>query len=288
MKRVIYFDVKNVIVYGVEFGINSDLENGIDVEVFEMFGEVLFATDFSKTANEITRAIPDSGIERVYLIHVVDVNPVVGLRRGFDLEEWLYSEIETACRKLSSIAEHLESRGVHARFVCPVPVGDPATEIVNAAKRLKVSAILVGCRGRSVNKDILLGSVAEGVVRRADVPVMIAKNPKLRIERVLFVHSESDFGISGLFRCAVVYVLGRKYDFPRNGDRVVFGGENAREILRCADEEGVDAIVLCGLNVTTDAVIRHSKVTVVYFPQKWFMHGNGHPSYEDLPVSNAR
>ena len=222
----------------------------------------------------------------VTLVHVVNVNPVIGLRAGFNIDEWLSYEIDFACRKLSSMVEQLEKEGVNARFVCPIPVGDPATEIVNTARRLGVSAILIGARGRSVDKDVLMGSVAEGVIRRSDVPVIVAKG-RLRFDRLLFAHDLSKRSWAALnyvdSKVVVIHVtdgseaLAKSKLMNLNGkvEKVlVRRGEASKEILRCEREEDVDAIVLCGYGVTADAVIRHSKSSIIYFPNSALIPGS--------------
>ncbi len=252
-----------------------------------IFKDVLFATDFSKTSNEILRNLTNLGIERVVLVHVIDVNSVVGIRKGFDIEEWIYSEIMVAGRRLSSMVEFLEGKGIEAKFVCPIPIGDPATEIVNTAKRENVSAIVLGARGRSVNKDILLGSVAEGVLRKSQIPVLIVKNPKLKLCKILFVYdiSENARNVLDSLSCEIIIVYVGRCDSivrselrsMRNGNiaKIVVGkGNPPEEILKCATEENIDAIVLCGLGVTSDSVIRYSDVSVIYFPNSPLIPGS--------------
>ena len=54
-------------------------------------------------------------------------------------------------------------------------IGDPAQEIVEFAEENDVDHILVGSHGRSGVSRVLLGSVAEKVVRRAPVPVTVVR-----------------------------------------------------------------------------------------------------------------
>jgi nucleotide-binding universal stress UspA family protein len=54
-------------------------------------------------------------------------------------------------------------------------VGEPASEIVAAAEDGKFDAIVVGTHGRSGLAHVLLGSVAERVVRRAPMPVVTVR-----------------------------------------------------------------------------------------------------------------
>lgn len=53
--------------------------------------------------------------------------------------------------------------------------GRPAEEIVTAADADAIQQIVMGSRGLSGVKRLLLGSVAETVVRRADVPVNVIR-----------------------------------------------------------------------------------------------------------------
>jgi nucleotide-binding universal stress UspA family protein len=57
-------------------------------------------------------------------------------------------------------------------------VGEPAAEIVAAAEDGKYDAIVVGTHGRTGLAHVLLGSVAERVVRRAPMPVVTVRPRK--------------------------------------------------------------------------------------------------------------
>lgn len=56
-----------------------------------------------------------------------------------------------------------------------VRLGAPAVEIVEAAAQLDIDAIVIGTHGRTGLKHVMLGSVAENVVRRAPCPVLVVK-----------------------------------------------------------------------------------------------------------------
>jgi nucleotide-binding universal stress UspA family protein len=59
-----------------------------------------------------------------------------------------------------------------------ISVGDPATEIVKAAKDWPADVIVIGSHGRGGVQRVLLGSVAEGVMRHAPCPVMVVRAAK--------------------------------------------------------------------------------------------------------------
>ena len=56
-----------------------------------------------------------------------------------------------------------------------ISVGDPATEIVKAARDWPADVIVIGSHGRGGVQRILLGSVAEGVTRHAPCPVLVVR-----------------------------------------------------------------------------------------------------------------
>ncbi|MGC1379429.1 MAG: universal stress protein [Candidatus Baltobacteraceae bacterium] len=56
-----------------------------------------------------------------------------------------------------------------------VELGEPANQIVGCAARHRAGAIVIGTHGRSGIKRMLVGSVAEGVLRSARIPVFIVR-----------------------------------------------------------------------------------------------------------------
>jgi nucleotide-binding universal stress UspA family protein len=66
---------------------------------------------------------------------------------------------------------HIEHTGVEV--TTEIRTGEPAEEIVEAAQEADVEAIILGSLGRRGVRRLLLGSVAEGVVRDAEVPVIV-------------------------------------------------------------------------------------------------------------------
>jgi nucleotide-binding universal stress UspA family protein len=55
--------------------------------------------------------------------------------------------------------------------------GDPVTEILRNADQANAKMIVMGTHGLTGLKRVLMGSVAEGVLRQANCPVVIVKAP---------------------------------------------------------------------------------------------------------------
>lgn len=65
----------------------------------------------------------------------------------------------------------------HVAFERRYLKGDPVREIVAFAEREQIDLIVMGSHGRTGLPRLLMGSVAEGVARRAPCPVLIVKQP---------------------------------------------------------------------------------------------------------------
>jgi nucleotide-binding universal stress UspA family protein len=95
------------------------------------------------------------------------------------LADGLSGEADEPSRHDEAVAE--TRRGLASRSVgtasAEFAVGDTATNIVAYASRLGADLIVMGTRGRTGIAHLLLGSVAESVVRTAACPVVTVRQP---------------------------------------------------------------------------------------------------------------
>lgn len=142
-----------------------------------MTTHVLVALDGSEQAQAaLEHSLAEMGEVRITLLHVI--NPAeAGFGSGAGLpsfsEEWYDAATEEAERLLSAGAERCEDRGVAVETA--TDVGKPAHVIAEYAEDHDVDHIVLGSHGRSGVSRILLGSVAETVVRRSRVPVTVVR-----------------------------------------------------------------------------------------------------------------
>jgi len=78
-----------------------------------------------------------------------------------------------ARRHVDAAAARLARAGWRARGV--VRTGIPLAELLAAVRAERADALVVGARGAGAVTHFLLGSVAEGVLRRAPVEVLVVK-----------------------------------------------------------------------------------------------------------------
>jgi nucleotide-binding universal stress UspA family protein len=78
-----------------------------------------------------------------------------------------------ATRELNRAAARLRRSGWHARTV--LANGEPLRELLATIARVRPQLLVVGARGASGVRHLLLGSVAEGALNRSPVPVLVAR-----------------------------------------------------------------------------------------------------------------
>jgi nucleotide-binding universal stress UspA family protein len=74
---------------------------------------------------------------------------------------------------LTDLAKEIEGRGLKTRSV--VTTGFPVSEIVRAAQEVEAGLIAVATHGRSGVNRWIMGSVADGVLRRSALPCLIVR-----------------------------------------------------------------------------------------------------------------
>jgi len=88
-------------------------------------------------------------------------------------EEWYEQKKATAQQLFEEIREEAAAAGLSVETA--IEVGKPIRSIVEYAGDADVDGIVMGSHGRSGVTRILLGSVAEAVVRRSPVPVTVVR-----------------------------------------------------------------------------------------------------------------
>jgi nucleotide-binding universal stress UspA family protein len=78
-----------------------------------------------------------------------------------------------AAKQLKRTAARLERAGWKTRTV--LTTGEPLCGLLGAVAKSRAQLLVVGARGTSGVRQLLLGSVAEGTLNRSPVPVLIAR-----------------------------------------------------------------------------------------------------------------
>lgn len=144
------------------------------------FKTLLVPTDFSTESEAAYRQALELAEQfdgSVHLLHVVEKRTLTALD-SHPLMPPEKSLIAKAKSKLVAFAKH----GSEGHPVVPVfplaKMGDPWRDIVQTARARGVGAIVIGTRGCTGLREVLLGSVAERVVRHAPCTVIVVREPE--------------------------------------------------------------------------------------------------------------
>ncbi len=141
--------------------------------------KILHPTDFSGAAERAqAQAVELAGRLRgeVVLLHVCVKAPLYneGLFGTADVDRVYQAQREWAEGELTKRVATLREAGLGARWI--VRSGMPAEEIVDAAAKEGADMIVIGTHGRSGLPRLILGSVAERVIRQAPCPVLSVRD----------------------------------------------------------------------------------------------------------------
>jgi nucleotide-binding universal stress UspA family protein len=142
--------------------------------------KILFPTDFSHSSDAAlayaTALCRESGAEML-IVHVEE--PPM----NYGVGEMYYGMPEPDIDALRKMLLAVVPTQPDVCYEHRLAVGDPADEIVRIAEAEHVDLIVLGTHGRSGFSRLLMGSVAEVVVRKATCPVLTFKPPHAKSSR---------------------------------------------------------------------------------------------------------
>ena len=139
-----------------------------------MFKKILFPTDFSpisRKALEHLKQLKAGGAEEVIALHVIDDRTLIEAGYVDSIRDQLEEQAKT---NLQALAKELEGFGF--RVQTHIRAGIPFKEILEMEKEVSdLSLLIMGSHGKSDIMEMLMGSVAEKVVRKCKTPILIVK-----------------------------------------------------------------------------------------------------------------
>lgn len=140
---------------------------------------IIAAVDFSDATPVVLKMamnLAKSFGAKLHLFHAVEPEPGYSVY-GFTPEEFPAMHVyqEEAVRRAKRQLDELHS-GVKIEFpdsVCQVLEGSPVSSLLDYAKQVQADLVVLGTHGHGVLASLLLGSVVEGLVRKAAVPTLV-------------------------------------------------------------------------------------------------------------------
>ena len=143
-----------------------------------MFQTILVAVDESDAAKSALRyavELAGAGGGKVILCNIIDVAKLVAVA-GYETP-YPADTIEIMRNNSKQILDDGRKMCNESGVTCTVLTdeGDACEQILRIAKEENVDLIALGTHGRQGLSRLFIGSVAEGVLRRADVPVLVTR-----------------------------------------------------------------------------------------------------------------
>lgn len=145
-----------------------------------MFSKILVPVDFSSYTDHILRYAAEIATKFASSLHLIHVIPnmdyftpyesfmaagtIVAVQKGVEVE---------VRKDLEEVAGRVAGIGVTQA----IRTGTAFVEIVNYVEEQGIDLVVMGTHGRGRLEHILLGSVAEKVVRRSPCPVLTIRPP---------------------------------------------------------------------------------------------------------------
>jgi nucleotide-binding universal stress UspA family protein len=146
-----------------------------------MFQKILVCLDGSKLAEQIVPYVTEQAAQfgsSLVLFQVVSLSAIpapTGIESvPMAVPDTMLRDAEVAAMDyLSGLATPLRERGLKAQ--CVTMIGHPAETIVSYAEENKFDLVALATHGRSGLKRMVFGSVADYVVRKSGLPILLIK-----------------------------------------------------------------------------------------------------------------
>jgi len=139
---------------------------------------ILVPVDFSGITAKVLRhavRLAEQSSGRLWLLHVASPDPeFVGFKAGpASVRREVAHRFRTEHRRLQARAANLRKKGLKAEAL--LVQGPTVAMILKEAVRLKCGLIVMGSHSHGTLHRVLMGSVTEGVVRKATCPILLVK-----------------------------------------------------------------------------------------------------------------
>ncbi len=146
-----------------------------------MFHNILVPVDGSPPSDAaISLALKVASDERatVTFAHVLEVAKLVAMASPSSIDpSFAIAAAQSAAKEILDRAKAMAA-GSKVTIVAELLEGDTVPGLLALAKKRQVDLIVVGSHGRGGISRALLGSVAEGILRRSPIPVLVTHAPR--------------------------------------------------------------------------------------------------------------
>ena len=140
-----------------------------------MFKKILCPVDFSDTSMNAANNAINFSMEikaEITFIHIIDIQALqnIGDLSGGGIND-INLLIEEEKPVLSKLKDECDKKGIKVKTV--LTHGEPVSVILETIKEEGHDLIIMGTHGKTGLTRLVLGSIAENVVRKSNIPVLL-------------------------------------------------------------------------------------------------------------------
>jgi nucleotide-binding universal stress UspA family protein len=145
---------------------------------------ILFATDLSdnsKNAWNVSKNICKTFGSNLIVLNIFDIPTILGSPEGLDFKEMDQKIIDKKREELNLFCSTNELKeDFKNRIEFQITEGSsPGHEILKAAENIRPEMIIIGTKGHSNLKHVLLGSTAKDVIEKSSFPVLVVPSDSI-------------------------------------------------------------------------------------------------------------
>ncbi len=131
-----------------------------------MFKTIMVPTDgseFAARAEDIAISLASKYDGRIVGVYVIDEKLIYPYDVLEDEGKGILKNLSTKAKEKGVIVDEI------------LVFGDPAKDLITMSKRMNVDIVVIGTHGKKGLERLLLGSVAENIIKSVDAPVLLVK-----------------------------------------------------------------------------------------------------------------
>ncbi len=138
---------------------------------------IVFPTDFSTCSDAglaYASALASGNGAKLLIVHVEE-HPV-----AYGVGEMYYGAFEPDRTSLKAMLQKVVPADADVKFEHHLLAGEPADAVTNFAEEQGADLIVLSTHGRTGVLRLLMGSVAEAIIREAKCPVLTLRDPRAK------------------------------------------------------------------------------------------------------------
>jgi nucleotide-binding universal stress UspA family protein len=169
-ENVINHSTKPVLIYKLQ-------KSGSPLPAYcrNIFSRILYATDFSETSKKCIPYIEEMISNQTIGLTILHVQDMKNLDSAGPEELDKFNSLDL--ERLEQLKRHFEGKGLK-RVMTLLTSGHSVTEILNYARTEEATIIVMGRKGKSNLKEMLLGGVAQRIIHKSPIPVFVVEESR--------------------------------------------------------------------------------------------------------------